>query len=124
MLDFDLSHVESIVGQNCPIERRWDNFVPGETVLSQGGRFASYTDPVHSTKLSQLGPNCPNKSAWDNFVHGEVYKDIFVHSDVGLRLTCWLACIPPHKPAISNVYICRLCNGSGLLPVLLKKSTT
>ena len=34
------------MGQNCPIEMGWDNFVPGETVLSQGGRFASHTDPV------------------------------------------------------------------------------
>ena len=81
--------------------------------MSQGGRFASYTVPVHSTKLSQLGQNCPNKSALDNFVHGEVYEDIFVHGDVGLRLTGWLACILPHKPAIVNVYICAFRNGSG-----------
>ena len=87
--------------------------------MSQGGRFASYTDPVHSTKLSQLGQNCPNKSAWDNFVRGEVYQRHFVHGDVGLRLTGWLACILPHKPAILNVYICGLCNGSGLPPVSL-----
>ena len=61
------------------------------------------TNPVHSTMLSQLGQNCPNKSAWDNFVHCEVYKDIFVHGDVALQLTGWLARILPHKPAISNV---------------------
>ena len=78
--------------------------------MSQVGRFASNTDPVHSTKLSQLGQNCPNKSALDNFVHG----------DVGLWSTGWLACVLPYMPAITNVYICRLYNGSGLPPVSLK----
>ena len=72
--------------------------------------------------LSQpLGQNCPIKSAWDNFVHGEVYEDILVLGDVGLRLTGCLACILPHKPAITNVYICGLYNGSDLPPVSLKK---
>jgi hypothetical protein len=71
MLDFDLSNRfnrgtklshRNTLRQFCPTR---DRFVPR--------RLASYTDPVHSTKLSQLGQNCPNKSAWDNFVHSEVY---------------------------------------------------
>ena len=124
MLDFDLSHmIESIVGQNCPTRINWDNFVQGETVLSQAGRFASYRRRcsraffLPGTKLSQeitVGHFWPRR---------RVFEDIFVIGNVGLRSTGWLACILPDKPAM-NVDLFELFNGSVILPVSLKNSIT